>query len=125
MFTSHVFYKYFVCYETWGPFIIDYWLFFSSGVGGATAGINSCAVGICLGSTDSTGRLAYPSSSRKKHSSFLIGYSPPGEEKAGLLTYSVSLYTLYPARAPPPGWSCVVNKTIEQILVCPTSGIYI
>ena len=42
-----------------------------------------------------------------------------------MLTYSVSLYTLYPARAPPPGWSCVVNKTIEQILVCPTSGIYI
>ena len=42
-----------------------------------------------------------------------------------MMTYSVSLYTLYPGRAPPPGWSCVVNKTIEQILVCPTSGIYI
>lgn len=46
------------------------------------------------------------------------------EEKAGLLTYSISLYTLYPARAPPAGWTCVVNKTIEQILLCPTSGTY-
>ena len=46
------------------------------------------------------------------------------EEKAGLLTYSISLYTLYPARAPPAGWTCVVNKTIDQILLCPTSGTY-
>ena len=44
------------------------------------------------------------------------------EEKAGLLTYSTSLYTLYPARAPPAGWTCVNNKTIDQILLCPTSG---
>ena len=47
------------------------------------------------------------------------------EEKTGLLTYSISLYTLYPARAPPAGWTCVVNKTIDQILLCPTSGKYI
>ena len=47
------------------------------------------------------------------------------EEKAGLLTYSISLYSLYPARAPPAGWTCVVNKTIDQILLCPTSGKYI
>ena len=46
------------------------------------------------------------------------------EEKAGLLTYSISLYTLYPARAPPAGWTCVVNKTIDEILLCPTSGKY-
>ena len=35
---------------------------------------------------------------------------------------SISLYKLYPARSPPAGWSCVTNKTREEVDLCPLSG---
>ena len=35
---------------------------------------------------------------------------------------SLSLYKLYPARSPPAGWSCVTNKTREEVDLCPLSG---
>ena len=38
---------------------------------------------------------------------------------------SISLYKLYPARSPPPGWSCVTNKTREEVDLCPLSGDHI
>jgi len=34
----------------------------------------------------------------------------------------MSLYTLYPARTPPAGWTCVTNKTYADLLLCPSSG---
>ena len=38
---------------------------------------------------------------------------------------SISLYKLYPARSPPAGWSCVTNKTREEVDLCPLSGDHI
>ena len=38
---------------------------------------------------------------------------------------SISLYKLYPARSPPPGWSCVTNKTREEVDLWPLSGDHI
>ena len=51
-----------------------------------------------------------------------VALAAVSEEKAGLLNYSISLYTLYPGRAPPAGWTCVTNKTVAEILLCPSSG---
>ena len=44
------------------------------------------------------------------------------EEKSGLLNYSISLYTLYPARTPPAGWSCYHGKPRHELDHCPSSG---
>ena len=38
---------------------------------------------------------------------------------------SISLYKLYPGRTPPLGWSCVDNKSREEVDLCPMSGEYI
>jgi len=44
------------------------------------------------------------------------------EEKSGILNYSISLYNLYPARTPPAGWTCLENKTIKEVVLCPSTG---
>ena len=36
--------------------------------------------------------------------------------------FRISLYILYPARTPAAGWTCFTNKTMEEILLCPSSG---